>query len=654
MQTKPVEPTLSMFLRLDIFCLAVALESALALAVMMAIPGDPKNAWLLGYSSTRVAIMAFLLGAGLAFGLAALGFYRGAARVEALRQALRRWLSRPSLVLVVLLTALTATLLALFAILAVLNIHEAELRLRLLPLLVWGLVVCLQTLAAAVVWHSRLNRQRLASAGADILLDFGQVHLALLFVLALLVIAAIGVVLLSYRVPVELLERYLTQRAINDYIIKFNMGYENNVPTFFNALLLLFCTGLLAWLAAGYARDKLPFAARWRVLSIVFFLLAMDEIADLHRYLILPLRQALQLTGMWRSAWFVVLLPLLVLLAWWCWPLLKSLPARMQRNIWLAAGLYAGGAMAANVCRLALVQAAGDPNFITELVKVLEETLEMGGILLFSYTLAEILVEKISVTRFAILPRGAIAALAEKPTVRLKFWQPAAALAGIALALLLISLVVELHNLYPPARELLSKNTWSLLSKIFDMDMETAFPNFFSTFLLISVTVVSAWVSAVDQKNKGGWLGIAAVFFILALDEAASLHNSLVYVYRLESVSEDLQNYFWFVPLIPVLALLGLVYLRFWLRLPGYQKVFFLVSAVVYIGGAAGMEVVSGWMGVLEGANSRYYNLTMMMEEILEMGGVILFVHTMFHYLAGCKPEFTLRAIQNGWQVVAR
>jgi hypothetical protein len=654
MQIKNLKPSLSSFLKLDIFCLAVALESTLALAVMLAIPGDPKNAWLLGYSSTRVAIMAFLLGVGLAFGLAALSFQRGAPRTEAMRQALRSVLRRPSLVLVIILSALTAALLVLFAILAVLNIHDVELRLRLLPLLVWGLLICLQTLAASMAWYGHLNRQRLVSAGADILLDLGQVHLALLFVLALLVIAMIGVVLLSYQIPAASLARYLPPQAVNDYIIKFNAGFENNIPTFFNAVLLLVCAALLAWLAAGYARKKLPFAARWGVLSVVFLLLAMDEIADLHRYCILPVRRTLHLTGMWRNAWFVAMLPLLVLLAWWCWPLIKSLPARMQRNIWLAAGLYAGGAMAVNVIGLALVQAAGSQNFATELLKVLEEALEMGGILLFSYTLAEILAGKISVTRFSVLPRNAVAAPDEKTAVRLAFWKPAAVLAGITLALFLINLAVELHTLYPPAHDLLSKSTWSLLSNIFDMDMETAFPNFFSTFMLISVTAVSAWAAALDKENKGGWLGIAVVFFILALDETASLHNSLVYVYRVDAVSSEMQNYFWFVPLIPVLALLGLAYLRFWLRLPAFQKIFFVLSAVVYIGGAAGIEVISGWLAVLEGANSRYYNLTMLMEETSEMIGVILFLHCLFHYLAGRKPEFTVNVVRDIQQVAAR
>lgn len=654
MQTKNIKPSLSSFLKLDIFCLAVALESALALVVMLAIPGDPKNAWLLGYSSTRVAIMTFLLGVGMAFGLAALSFQRGAPRAAAMRQALRRVLCRPALVLVIILSALTAALLALFAILAVLNIHDAELRLRLLPLLVWGLLICLQTLAAAIAWYGYLNRQRLVSTGADILLDLGQVHLALLFMLALLVIAMIGVVLLNYQIPAASMARYLPSQAINDYIIKFNAGLENNIPTFFNAVLLLLCAALLAWLAAGYAGNKWPFAARWGVLSAVFLLLSMDEIADLHRYWMLPLRRTLQLTGMWRNAWFVALLPLLVLLAWWCWPLIKSLPARMQRSIWLSAGLYAGGAMAVNVIGLAMVQAAGGKNVATELLKVFEETLEMGGILLFSHTLAEILAGKIAVTRFAVLPRNTVAAPDEKLAVRLAFWKPAAVLAGITLALFLINLAVELHTLYPPAHELLSKSTWSLIANIFDMDMETAFPNFFSTIMLISVTAVSAWAAALDKENKGGWLGIAVVFFILALDETASLHNSLVYVYRVDAVSSELQNYFWFVPLIPVLALLGLAYLRFWLRLPNFQKIFFVLSGVIYIGGAAGMEVISGWLDVVEGANSRYYNLTMLMEETMEMIGVFLFLHCLFHYLAGRKPEFTVKVVQNGWQVVSR
>jgi hypothetical protein len=94
---------------------------------------------------------------------------------------------------------------------------------------------------------------------------------------------------------------------------------------------------------------------------------------------------------------------------------------------------------------------------------------------------------------------------------------------------------------------------------------------------------------------------------------------------------------------IPALVIFGLLYLRFWLRLPVFERIFFVVSAGIYLYGVIGMEAVSGWMDELWGVNSLIYNIAMTIEETMEMGGMILFIYTLLHYLAGWKPKFTIQ-----------
>lgn len=84
----------------------------------------------------------------------------------------------------------------------------------------------------------------------------------------------------------------------------FNLDVERNVPTTFQALLLLGCAALLA----GIAVLKWVRTDRWRwhwlSLSAIFALLTWDEIIEVHEHLIHILRP-LGLSGIFYFAWIV-------------------------------------------------------------------------------------------------------------------------------------------------------------------------------------------------------------------------------------------------------------------------------------------------------------------------------------------------------------
>ncbi len=108
----------------------------------------------------------------------------------------------------------------------------------------------------------------------------------------------------------------------------FDMNFENNVPTFLSAFMLVATAVLLTVIASQSTADR--YAGYWKWLAIIFTFMAIDEDASLHELLIEPVRDLLAVTGPLYFAWIipyalaVLVIGLLYLKFVW------SLPARTR------------------------------------------------------------------------------------------------------------------------------------------------------------------------------------------------------------------------------------------------------------------------------------------------------------------------------------
>lgn len=128
---------------------------------------------------------------------------------------------------------------------------------------------------------------------------------------------------------------------------------------------------------------------------------------------------------------------------------------------------------------------------------------------------------------------------------------------------------------------------------------------------------------------------LALVFLYLSVDEGGRLHEaSIAPMQRRIGTDIDLLHYAWVVPAGICVAIFGLIYLRFWWSLPPLYRWLIFASAVLYIGGAAGLEMVSGVIVTRDGALSAAYLVSTTVEESLEMLGMILLVHTLLLYVS--------------------
>jgi hypothetical protein len=214
-----------------------------------------------------------------------------------------------------------------------------------------------------------------------------RVHLVCIAVLALAHVASLAA--LSRIDPVE-------NPGLAAVAGKFVLDSEVNIPTWFQSASLLLSSLALAIIVMSLWREHPAESRWWAALAILFFGLSLEETIGFHELLIIPLRERLELHGIWHFAWVVPGLMVVAALGlafagfWW------RLPIRTRSQMALAAGIYLVGAVGMEMVgglfaeqaefrgTLAEQAHAGIPYLISATV---EEVLEMVGIAVWLYAL---------------------------------------------------------------------------------------------------------------------------------------------------------------------------------------------------------------------------------------------------------------------------
>lgn len=174
-----------------------------------------------------------------------------------------------------------------------------------------------------------------------------------------------------------------------------NLYGEYNIPSVYNALLLLLPSVL--FLTIGRAKRALsdPFWRTWRGLSWLFFFLTLDEYFALHDKLGAPIRNAFQLSGLLRYAWVIPYAALVLVVGIALIRFLLHLPAAIRRGLLLAGSIYVVGALGLEAFEAKLEELKqvswGSFSMSSQEAMIwliaLEEFLEMSGLVLLLATL---------------------------------------------------------------------------------------------------------------------------------------------------------------------------------------------------------------------------------------------------------------------------
>lgn len=183
------------------------------------------------------------------------------------------------------------------------------------------------------------------------------------------------------------------------FLTLFNVGEDTNIPTWYSSITLLLCSVLLIAIAVHKKKREEAYALHWGMLSVIFLLMSMDEVARTHEITGSMLKRGLVETigvrpsGFVFFAWVIPGAIFVVLIALAYAKFLIDLPRKI-RHLFLGAGtLYVAGALV-----LEMVSAQKESLYWGEtmprgttifvnLTTTVEELFEMLGIVIFIYAL---------------------------------------------------------------------------------------------------------------------------------------------------------------------------------------------------------------------------------------------------------------------------
>jgi hypothetical protein len=214
--------------------------------------------------------------------------------------------------------------------------------------------------------------------------------------------------------------------------------------------------------------------------------------------------------------------------------------------------------------------------------------------------------------------------------------------------LLMVALLLVCISFGMQSYRLISHHEHVFGLPMFNLDQEHNIPALFSTGLLLSASALLALIAMLARHNRTAdvskWSILAAGFLLMGMDESLSLHEHLIEPMRKLLGGRDLGVFYfaWVIPAIALVVALGVFFIPFMLRLPRRIGLGIAISAVVYLTGALGIELVEGWWREGHGHRNITYHLMVSVEEGMEMIGVIAFIHVLLGYVGARYQEIRI------------
>jgi hypothetical protein len=208
-------------------------------------------------------------------------------------------------------------------------------------------------------------------------------------------------------------------------------------------------------------------------------------------------------------------------------------------------------------------------------------------------------------------------------------------LAGLAVYFALQSLFVEylIERVLDPG----ASSTLVHFLDLFSVNAELTIPTWYATLLLFVAAVLFGWIAAAKRLSgdrfTGYWIGLSLIFCYLSMDEGAVIHEIVADWIQVAYTPTGFLAFGWQIVAIPLILVTVLVYLRFLKHLPPKVRTRFILSALLYVGGAIVVEGVSANQYSLDGGVTFEYLAIATVEELFEMLGVVLLIHTLLEYI---------------------
>jgi len=180
-------------------------------------------------------------------------------------------------------------------------------------------------------------------------------------------------------------------------------------------------------------------------------------------------------------------------------------------------------------------------------------------------------------------------------------------------------------------------NTVMFFIDEFNMDNEHVLQSYFSGLLLLIPAALLLVIAAWKQKTKAPfaiqWALLGLIFLYMTVDEVIQIHEN--WDVPLSNLISS-KGYFyidWVRSAVILVAIFGLLYLRFFFHLPQRTMLLFGLSGAVYLMGVLGLEMLAGEYVSTYQQWGYDYGMLVAREETLEMLGMSLFIFTLHDYI---------------------
>lgn len=184
---------------------------------------------------------------------------------------------------------------------------------------------------------------------------------------------------------------------------------------------------------------------------------------------------------------------------------------------------------------------------------------------------------------------------------------------------------------------------------IFDflnLDKEYNIPTLYSTLSLyfcgILLMIISLGVRLKKEKFFLHWCFLSLTFLYLGTDEILVLHEQIISPLRSVLKTTGFLYMTWVIPAVILLLLFAIAYIKFLKALPVKTRNWFIVSGIVFVLGAVGLEVIGSNYLYNYGQDSLSYSFITTVEETFELTGILMFINAILDYLSTYHNEWNV------------
>ena len=182
--------------------------------------------------------------------------------------------------------------------------------------------------------------------------------------------------------------------------------------------------------------------------------------------------------------------------------------------------------------------------------------------------------------------------------------------------------------------------------RLFNLDTESNIPTFYSSSTLMVCSILLAAITLekrrINDQFFRHWIFLSGIFLALSVDEAASIHEYIDDYFWLFFYGEDVPIFFWIVPAIIFVIVLGKSYFRFLLDLPIESRRLFVLSGGIFLMGTVFLEGIGGMIYGVHGKVNLKYALVSGGGEALELSSIVLFIYALLRYIEAKVGDFSV------------